>query len=284
MSFIKNLLFNFFIFVITINSNIYSENIIFDLGGVLLRTDKLVTAKKAGLLSLPIYSLTHFKNPRTALFEMLNSIEPFTVTTIKPCDETGRELPGIMCDWLKGIPSEDILKRIEYSNNKQLKPLLRLAKAVFDPETMANSHSIIPACKELIDQCVKQGHKVYILSNWDAQSFGKIQQRYSAFFDQFSGIVLSGECGLLKPDPAIYMYLINEYKLDPSACFFIDNQQENITGAQISGIKGCLLTSSWSGKLNFEKIQEELTTWLNQRKNLVHKKKGAISSFRLRHR
>lgn len=244
----------------------YSANIIFDLGGVLLNTNKMVTAKKAGLFSIPLYAIFHFKNPRTALFELLNSVEPFSKTIIKPCDELGHELPDIMCDWLKGVSSRDIREKVRpYAKNA--KPLWNMVKAIFDPETFAESQTLIHAGADMVDHCIAQGHKVYILSNWDNESFGLIQQQYPEFFDKFSGIVLSGECGIVKPDPEIYKYLLSEYDLDASTCFFIDNQQENIAGAQSVGIKGALLTATWTGKLNFAQVQDELHVWLADKKS-----------------
>lgn len=237
-------------------------NIIFDLGGVLLRTNKMVTAQKAGILSLPFYAIFHFKNPRKALFELLNSIEPYTTTTIKPRDEHDNELPDIMCDWLKGIPSHSILKKIRPYAHK-VKPLWKLAKAIFDPYTMASSHALIASAQEFVEKCIKQGHSVYILSNWDAESFEYIQRRHKKFFAQFSGIVLSGECGLLKPDPAIYNYMLDTYNLDPATCFFIDNQHENITGAQNVGINSALVTTTWASKPDFTKVEQQLNAWLD---------------------
>ena len=146
---------------------------------------------------------------RTALFDFLNNVELFTNTPIKPCDELGHELPGIMCDWLKGSPSDEILKQIKKSAHIN-RPLWQLAQAIFNPETMAQSQTLIPEGQEMVERCIKNGHKVYILSNWDGESFGQIQERYPEFFDKFSGIILSGECGLLKPDPAIYKHLLDE--------------------------------------------------------------------------
>lgn len=244
------------------------RNIIFDLSGVLLKTNEMVVAKKAGLMRMAFYSIFHSQNPRQALFDMLEQVPPFTHTAVKACDELGNELPDIMCDWLKGVPSHDILERI-YQSARQDSSLWKLAQAVFDPETMAKSQRLCAKAKNFVERCVQQGHHVYILSNWDGQSFEQVKQRNPEFFQLFSGIVLSGDCGLLKPDLAIYNHLLNKYQIEPKTCFFIDNQLENIKGASSAGIQAHLLKTTPKGRPDFEHLQQDLEKWLLQTNNTV---------------
>lgn len=236
-------------------------NIIFDLGGVLLRPNKSAVARQAGVLNLACYAIKHMKNPRVAFFNILQDITPFTDIQIKPCDETGSELPGIMCDWLKGIPTKKIRTKIE-QRISSMHPLSGLVQAIFEPKLMASSQKLIDEGVHFVQECIEQGHCVYILSNWDAESFTYLLEKYPDFFGLFSGIIISGDCGLLKPDPAIYHYLLFEYKLDPSTCFFIDNQQENVQAAATIGIAGSVAVE-YKSKLNFASVRQDLHAWLN---------------------
>lgn len=253
-------------------ANIYSANIIFDMGGVLLGTKKMPFIKKPGIVSLSMYSTFHFKKPRTALFQQLSNVEPIQKTTIKPCDDLGAGVPCIMHDWLKGTPSADILTKAK-PHMKKTKPIWRLAKSMFDPHIMADSQVLIPSAKKLVEKYVAQGHSVYILSNWDGESFKIIRQRHPEFFNQFSGIVLSGECGMLKPDSPIFNHLLDTYKLEPASCVFIDNQQNNIDGASKVGIKGILLSKTRNRRLNFAQAEKELDAWLSKQSTRQQKSK-----------
>ena len=249
-----------------LGATLYPANIIFDLGGVLIMPNKSAVAMKAGPLSLGLYAISHMENPRKAFFNILDDIEPYTNTEIKAYDENGVEIPGIMCDWLKGIPSTKILGKIEDEMTSR-HALWPLAKAIFEPKAMASAQLIIKKGQKFVQECIEQGHYVYILSNWDPESFTYLQQQYPEFFSLFSGIVISGDCGLLKPDPAIFKHLLREFKLDPKNCFFIDNQQENITAALTVGISGSLVDA----KPDFNKIREDLSAWLinNSRKQEI---------------
>ena len=230
--------------------------------------NKSAVAMRAGPLALGWYAFSHMENPRIAFFNILDSIEPCTDTQIKPYDEQGVQLPGIVCDWLKGIPSKKILGHIK-KEITHVHPFWPLATAIFEPQFMASTQCLVKSGKKFVQECIEQGHCVYILSNWDPESFTYLQKQYPEFFSLFSGIVISGDCGLLKPDPAIFKHLLLEYKLDPKSCFFIDNQVENITAASIVGISGSLVGTTWRGKPDFKKIRKDLVLWIEQQLQYV---------------
>ena len=52
------------------------------------------------------------------------------------------------------------------------------------------------------------------------------------------GLIISGEAGIVKPDPEIYKLLINNYNLNPQHTIFIDDKEENIKAAELLGIHG----------------------------------------------
>ena len=66
--------------------------------------------------------------------------------------------------------------------------------------------AIQPVVKIL--RALKQlGYPLYGLSNWPAEKFALTRPRYP-FFEWFDQMVISGEVGLVKPDPAIFALLL----------------------------------------------------------------------------
>ena len=51
-------------------------------------------------------------------------------------------------------------------------------------------------------------------------------------------MVVSGKVKMMKPEPAIYDYLLNTHSLNPKETIFIDDLEENILAAKLKGIHG----------------------------------------------
>src|SRR5215813_9339991 len=56
---------------------------------------------------------------------------------------------------------------------------------------------------EIFETLDRAGVPLYALSNWSAETFVHARSRY-AFLDRFRDILISGEVGLIKPDPRIF--------------------------------------------------------------------------------
>jgi epoxide hydrolase-like predicted phosphatase len=54
----------------------------------------------------------------------------------------------------------------------------------------------------------------------------------------FDAIVLSGEAGVMKPDPRIYQLALVRLEVQPEQAVFIDDFQHNIDGARAVGMHG----------------------------------------------
>ncbi len=81
---------------------------------------------------------------------------------------------------------------------------------------------------------LKEKYKLYGLTNWSAETFPIVFERYS-FFQLFDGIVVSGEEKLIKPDHAIFNLLLKRYQLEASQSLFIDDNIKNIQAAKEMG-------------------------------------------------
>lgn len=95
--------------------------------------------------------------------------------------------------------------------------------------------------RELYNWCYDQGFDIYILSNFSADGFTYVYNKYD-FFRKSRGFVASAFEGVVKPDRRIYETLLQRYGLKASESVFIDDMQVNIQGAIDAGMKGILFT------------------------------------------
>ena len=56
----------------------------------------------------------------------------------------------------------------------------------------------------------------------------------------FDSVVISGEVGMHKPEPAIYLLAAERLGVDPPGCVFVDDLRENCTGAEAVGMTAVL--------------------------------------------
>jgi 2-haloacid dehalogenase len=76
----------------------------------------------------------------------------------------------------------------------------------------------------------------YALSNWSAAKFALTRPRFP-FLEWFEGIVISGDVGASKPDPAIYRVLVERYGLTPATTALVDDTEPNVLVAAELGFR-----------------------------------------------
>ncbi len=232
-----------------------AENIILDFGGVVIDTSRKSTTWQVGPLKFMRYILAGngtrgmSNTLRNRLFAFFNLIEPRHSDEVLACDEQGNLLPQCMCDLLAGrrsmeetryIINDALEKHSAFFKNKSEKKLISaITRMMFNPKTFAKTRKLIPDTLAFIKDCKKDGHNIYGLSNWDKES-GKLVIKEFKLDKYFDGIVLSGDVGYIKPDPAIYVKLLQEHNLDPEECIFFDDCPENIETARALGMHAVL--------------------------------------------
>ena len=90
---------------------------------------------------------------------------------------------------------------------------------------------------ETLRLCKAKGKRCLILSNYRAESFRQIEEKFD-FFRLADGMVISSRVHLLKPTAEIYHYLLDHFRLDGNRTLFIDDAPANIEGALRCGIQG----------------------------------------------
>jgi 2-haloacid dehalogenase len=96
---------------------------------------------------------------------------------------------------------------------------------------------------EILAELHSSGLPLYALSNWSAETFPIARSRYR-FLDWFEAIVISGEVRLGKPDPRVFRYLLDRYRLDASTTVFIDDSEANAAAARSLGMIGIRFTGA----------------------------------------
>lgn len=81
-----------------------------------------------------------------------------------------------------------------------------------------------------------RGVPTYALTNFSMEKYPLVRDRFdlSALFDDE---VVSGAVHLIKPDPAIYRWLLEKHGLSGEDCLFIDDSPVNVVGAELVGLK-----------------------------------------------
>jgi putative hydrolase of the HAD superfamily len=80
------------------------------------------------------------------------------------------------------------------------------------------------------------GVRTGLISN----SMGEGRYDRGAFPELFDGVVISGEVGLHKPQPEIYLLGCERIGLPPEECVFVDDLRENCEGAEAVGMTAVL--------------------------------------------
>lgn len=96
----------------------------------------------------------------------------------------------------------------------------------------------------------RRGYQVWILSNYGQQAFQANAKVYP-FLADVDGMVISYQVEMVKPNPKIYQYLVEQYQINPKEAVFLDDRKENVDGAIACGFSGIVFK-------NYEQAKEEL--------------------------
>lgn len=106
---------------------------------------------------------------------------------------------------------------------------------------------------ELLHSAKQAGYGVYALTDNVREIVAFLKQRY-AFWSLFDGAIVSAEVGCLKPEPAIYQRLLDDYHLDPASCVFLDDRVANVEGAKALGMAGIPFTDTQQCRAELAKM------------------------------
>jgi len=96
---------------------------------------------------------------------------------------------------------------------------------------------------EVLRAVRETGVPCYAVTNMEAETYPLRLQRFP-FLSCFDGTIVSGREGVAKPEPAIFMRLLDRFGLTPGTTLMIDDMQENLDAAAVLGIQTLLFRSS----------------------------------------
>jgi glucose-1-phosphatase len=104
----------------------------------------------------------------------------------------------------------------------------------------------IPSDRIQYLQDLKKKYRIFLLSNTNEIHKNKFHRIFEKnygypFYDLFERNHYSHEMGMRKPDPGIYLQVLQENKLVAEESLFIDDMQENVIAAESLGIKGLFI-------------------------------------------
>ena len=182
-----------------------SKTVVFDVGGVLINHD-----------------------PRRLYRKLLADEDAVTTFLTDICDDAwnqkqdaGRSLADGTAERLALFPAHSDLINAYYG---------RWEEMLDGP-----IHGTVDIFKSLLDA----DKPVYGLSNFSSETFQTARQHFP-FLDWFTGLVVSGDEGLIKPDAQIYELLMSRFGLSAHDLIFIDDRENNIAAANALGIHGVL--------------------------------------------
>lgn len=237
-----------------------TKTVIWDLSGTLFspQSDGMTEAQKEEFsLLFYLWSGKKEASPIDQLaYRMLTEID---IPSSRNSEEiirthTGEPVPEILCHYLAGkIDSHEATSLAlsfcarwapQQVTQEEHQMIIRMITTLFNSESLAQCMKPIEQTVKLFHETISHAH-VFILSNWDHDSFIPFFARYKetvfASIERHQ-IIISADCGFVKPERAIYRFLLEKKGLIPSECIFLDDQEENIRAAQQVGIEAVRYT------------------------------------------
>jgi 2-haloacid dehalogenase len=95
---------------------------------------------------------------------------------------------------------------------------------------------------EILAELRNRDTPLYGLTNFSAETYPSALERFG-FLRWFRGVLVSGEVGIIKPDPRIYALLLERFCLDPRRVIYIDDVEANVAAALPFGIHAIRFTT-----------------------------------------
>ncbi|WP_075995788.1 HAD family hydrolase [Salaquimonas pukyongi] len=102
---------------------------------------------------------------------------------------------------------------------------------------------VISGVPEIMAGFIDAGHDVTLLTNFSAETFPLAVEKYP-FLASARGATVSGEVGIIKPDPKIYRLHETRFALSAQETLYIDDSAANIDAACRHGWHGIVFSNA----------------------------------------
>ena len=175
--------------------------VIFDLGGVLVRTeDRTPRTQLADRLGLTYDELSALVFDSQSAHRAMKG----EITAVEHWESVQKAL---------GVPQDEFIK---------------IPRDFWGGDAL--DENLINYLRDLQPQ-----YKTALLSNaWD--DLRQLIEEEWKIDDAFDEMIISAEIGLVKPDPRIYQKMISDLDVEPAEAVFVDDFPENVAGARSQGL------------------------------------------------
>lgn len=137
----------------------------------------------------------------------------------------------------RGVMSDEEVIELLIANDPAMEqPIRRMMQDVSG--LVSRADYAIPWIREL----QAGGYHVYYLSNFSFKA-GRECRHALDFIPVTDGGILSCEEKLIKPQPEIYLRLLEKYSLKAEECVFLDDLETNVEAARAQGFYGIVFTT-----------------------------------------
>lgn len=96
----------------------------------------------------------------------------------------------------------------------------------------------IPGVHEIVRDLADAGIAIFGITNFPHEFWTPFRTKEATLFDRFGDIIVSGEEGIAKPDPAIFRLALERFGLGAGEALFIDDLAANVAVAEEQGFVG----------------------------------------------
>lgn len=93
----------------------------------------------------------------------------------------------------------------------------------------------IPGMKNIIQYLKSRGFRILGLSNWSAETFCQVRNKYE-IFDLLDGMLISGHEHMIKPNEDFFRLLLERFSVHADECIFVDDNLANVDAASRVGM------------------------------------------------
>ena len=108
---------------------------------------------------------------------------------------------------------------------------------------------------ERMIEAVRRAHEGGVKTGLISNSWGPSGFHESDLVPIFDAVLISGEVGMRKPDPEIFLRAAEMLGLEPTECVFVDDLEQNAEGARAVGMEGLVHRSA---RFTIPKLEEFL--------------------------
>jgi putative hydrolase of the HAD superfamily len=127
------------------------------------------------------------------------------------------------------VDEAELVERLVLNSGQTRSRLLEIIDAV--RESLREKSETVALVRAL----QRRGLEIFCLSNMPGPMYAHLQRRHT-FWDVFRGIVISGHIQMMKPEPAIYLHLLERFNLKAAESVFVDDMQVNVEAARGVGL------------------------------------------------